>query len=65
MAESGEVMAALRRLAEAYGESPTDEMLEEIEPLAARVMRVRSRVRETQDLGETEPAFGLRFDGGA
>lgn len=63
MAESSEVMAALRRLAEAYGESPTDEMLEEIEPLAARVMRVRSRARKTQDLGETEPAFGVRFDG--
>lgn len=63
MAEFDAPLAALRKLAEALGESPSDERLEEIAPLVERL--IRSRARERIDLGETEPAFGLRFDGGA
>ena len=65
MAETNEAMEALRKLAEALGESPSEERLAEMAPLVERVIRARSREREPVDLGETEPAFGLRFDGGA
>ena len=63
MAESEVPQAALRKLAEALGESPSEERLAEIAPLVERL--IRARPRERVDLGETEPAFGLRFDGGA
>ena len=60
---SNEATEALRALAEALGEEPSDERLAEIMPLVERM--IRARPRERVDLGETEPAFGLRFDGGA
>ena len=65
MTETGtnESRDALRKLAAALGESPSDERLIEILPLVERM--IRARPRERVDLGETEPAFGLRFDGGA
>ena len=61
--ESEVVVAALRNLAEALGESPSEARLAEIAPLVERL--IKARPRERIDLGETEPAFGLRFDGGA
>ena len=65
MTGSETVAEALQALAEALGESPSEERLAEMAPLVERVIRARSRDRERVDLGETEPAFGLRFDGGA
>ena len=61
--ESEVVVAALRNLAEVLGEAPSEERLAEIAPLVERL--IHARPRERVDLGETEPAFGLRFDGGA
>ena len=61
--ESEVVVAALRNLAEVLGESPSEERLAEIAPLVEQL--IHARPRECVDLGETEPAFGLRFDEGA
>ena len=60
---TNEPREALRRLAEELGESLSDERLAEIMPQVERL--IHARPRERIDLGETEPAFGLRFDGGA
>ncbi len=53
----------LRTLAEELGESLSDERIAEIMPQVERL--IHARPRERIELGETEPAFGLRFDGGA
>lgn len=56
---------ALRAAAAALGAQPTDEQLDRIAPLLAAALRAdEQRSGQTPDLGETEPAFGLRFDVG-
>ena len=56
--------AALRRLADALGASASDEQLERALPIVTRVLKNELSTDAMLDLGETEPAFGLRFDRG-
>ncbi len=56
--------AALRRLADALGATATDAQLERALPIVTRVLKNELSTDTLIDLGETEPAFGLRFDRG-
>lgn len=63
MAETNQLRDALRAAAEALGAQPTDAQLDRIAPLLAAALRAdEQRGGPAPDLGETEPAFGLRFD---
>ena len=65
MAETNPVRDALRAAAEALGAQPTDEQLDRVAPMLAAALRAdEQRGGRLLDLGETEPAFGLRFDVG-
>ena len=65
MTETNPVRDALRAAAEALGAQPTDEQLDRVAPLLAAALRADDqRSGRLPDLGETEPAFGLRFDVG-
>jgi len=54
--------SALRAAAEAVGAEASDAQLDRIAPLAAALLRNELRSPDQVELGETEPAFGLRFD---
>ena len=56
--------SALRAVADAVGAAPSDEQLDRMAPIVTRIMRNEVRGPELPELGETEPAFGLRFDVG-
>ncbi len=56
--------SALRAVADAVGAAPSDEQLDRMAPIVTRIMRNEVRGPEMPELGETEPAFGLRFDVG-
>ena len=56
--------SALRALADAVGAAPSDEQLDRMAPIVTRILRNEVRGPEMPELGETEPAFGLRFDVG-
>ena len=56
--------SALRAVADAVGAAPSDEQLDRMAPIVTRMMRNEVRGPEMPELGETEPAFGLRFDVG-
>ena len=56
--------SALRVVADAVGAAPSDEELDRMAPIVMRIMRNEVRGPEMPELGETEPAFGLRFDVG-
>ena len=65
MTQTNPVRNALRAAAEALGAQPTDEQLDRVAPLLAAALRAdEQRGGQLPDLGETEPAFGLRFDVG-
>ena len=66
MAERDALRAGLRQAAEALGLSPRYAQLERTATVVAAALRSEMRRSETDlpDLGETEPAFGLRFDAG-
>ena len=56
-------LSALRSLTDALGASATDDDLSRIFPLVTRLLeRELHSGPPLPDLGETEPAFGLRFD---
>ena len=56
--------SALRVVADAVGAAPSDEELDRMAPIVMRILRNEVRGPEMPELGETEPAFGLRFDVG-
>ncbi len=56
---------ALRKFAESLGASPSEADLARTLPLMARALKNALSREPLPDLGETEPAFGLRFDSGA
>ena len=53
---------ALAGLAQSLGESASHSDLERALPLVTRVLKHALRSEPMPDLGEIEPAFGLRFD---
>lgn len=55
-------LEALAALAESLGASATDADLERALPIVTRTLRSALRTEPLPDLGETEPAIGLRFD---
>ncbi len=57
--------AALRAFAESLGVSPSEADLARTLPLMTRALKNALSREPLPDLGETEPAFGLRFDSGA
>ena len=59
---SAELRAALRAAADAVGAEVSEAQLDRIAPLAAALLRSELRRSDMVELGETEPAFGLRFD---
>lgn len=67
MAETDRLREGLRQAAEALGLSPRYSQLERTATVVAAALRSEMRRSEADlpDLGETEPAFGLRFDVGA
>lgn len=66
MAETDRLREGLRQAAEALGLSPRYSQLERTATVVAAALRSEMRRSESElpDLGETEPAFGLRFDVG-
>ena len=56
--------SALRAVADAVGAAPSDEQLDRMAPIVTRILRNEVRGPEMPELGETEPAFALRFDVG-
>ena len=56
--------SALRAVADAVGAAPSDQELDRMAPIVMRILRNEVRGPEMPELGETEPAFGLRFDVG-
>ena len=66
MAEPDRLREGLRQAAEALGLSPRYSQLERTATVVAAALRSEMRRSESElpDLGETEPAFGLRFDVG-
>ena len=57
-------LEALVAFAEAVDVSTTSEQLERALPIVTRALKNIVRDEPLPDLGETEPAFGLRFDVG-
>lgn len=62
MADSA--LEALAAFAESLGASASDADLERALPIVTRTLRNALRTEPLPDLGETEPAIGLRFDVG-
>ncbi|MYA01473.1 MAG: hypothetical protein F4038_02060 [Chloroflexi bacterium] len=62
MADSA--LEALAAFAESLGASASDADLERALPIVTRTLRNALRTGPLPDLGETEPAIGLRFDVG-
>lgn len=58
-------LEALGAFAESVGASASDAELERALPLLTRTLKNALRREPLPDLGETEPALGLRYDGGA
>ncbi|MXX46889.1 MAG: hypothetical protein F4088_02495 [Chloroflexi bacterium] len=57
-------LEALAAFAESLGASASDADLERALPIVTRTLRNALRTEPLPDLGETEPAIGLRFDVG-
>ena len=57
-------LEALGVLAESLGESASEADLERALPIVTRTLKNALRAEALPNLGETEPAFGLRFDVG-
>ncbi|MCY3734617.1 MAG: hypothetical protein OXG42_10090 [Chloroflexi bacterium] len=57
-------LQALAAFAESLGASASDADLERALPIVTRTLRNALRTEPLPDLGETEPAIGLRFDVG-
>ncbi|MDE2965883.1 MAG: hypothetical protein OXS30_00145 [Chloroflexota bacterium] len=57
-------LEALAAFAESLGASASDSDLERALPIVTRTLRNALRTEPLPDLGETEPAIGLRFDVG-
>ena len=57
-------LEALGALAESLGAAASREDLERALPIVTRTLQRSLRTEPLPDLGETEPAFGLRFDVG-
>ena len=64
MAQTDALRDALRAAADALGVSPKYAQLERTATVVAAALRSEMNRPELPDLGETEPAFGLRFDVG-
>ena len=62
MAETA--LEALGALAESLGASASEAELERALPIVTRTLQNALRTEPLPDLGETEPAFGLRYDVG-
>lgn len=62
MADSS--LEALAAFAESLGASASDAELERALPIVTRTLRNALGTEPLPDLGEIEPAFGLRFDVG-
>lgn len=61
---AGTPLEALGALAESLGAEASEAELERALPIVTRTLRNALRTEPLLDLGETEPAFGLRFDVG-
>ena len=61
---AGTPLEALGALAEALGAEASQGDLERALPIVTRTLRNALRTEPRPDLGETEPAIGLRFDVG-
>ncbi len=61
---AGTPLEALGALAESLGAEASEAELELALPIVTRTLRNVLRTDPLPDLGETEPAFGLRFDVG-
>ena len=57
-------LEALAALAESLGASASEAELERALPIVTRTLRNALRTEPLPDLGETEPAVGLRYDVG-
>lgn len=57
-------LEALAALAESLGASASEGELERALPIVTRTLRNALRTEPLPDLGETEPAIGLRYDVG-
>ena len=57
-------LEALSALAESLGASASEADLERALPIVTRTLRNALRTEPLPDLGETEPAIGLRYDVG-
>ena len=57
-------LEALGALAKSLGAEASEADLERALPIVTRVLKNELSTDATLDLGETEPAFGLRFDRG-
>lgn len=55
-------LEALAALAESLGASASEAELERALPIVTRTLRNALRTEPLPDLGETEPAIGLRYD---
>lgn len=61
---AGTPLEALSALAESLDLPATSAQLERVLPILTRTLRNELRGDTLPDLGETEPAYGLRFDVG-
>ena len=61
----GTPLEALAALAESLGASASEADLERALPIVTRILKNTLSSDPLPDLGETEPAFGLRFDVGS
>ena len=61
---AGTPLEALGALAESLGASASEAELERALPIVTRVLKNSLSADTLPDLGETEPAFGLRYDVG-
>ena len=57
-------LEGLAAFAESLGASASEADLERALPIVTRALKNSIRTEPLADLGETEPAFGLRFDVG-
>ena len=61
---AGTPLEALGALAESLGAEASEADLERALPIVTRTLKTALQTEPLHDLGETEPAFGLRFDVG-
>ena len=61
---AGTPLEALGALAESLGAEASEADLERALPIITRTLKNALQTEPLLDLGETEPAFGLRFDVG-